>query len=85
MYKATLDGAQEVAVKFMRPDISSLADSLRRFQTEITIMRACRDSPFIVSFLGAWVHEVSHLGHVMQRGTQPVLCCCYSTLHTYDM
>ena len=48
-----LDGVSDVAVKFMKPDTAS---STRRFQQEIEIMRACRDSR-IVNIIGAWVHE----------------------------
>ena len=62
VYKAMLDGSAEVAVKFLKADRSTSGpESIsRRFEKEVSILRACTSS-HIVSFIGAWTHQVGSL------------------------
>lgn len=57
VYKAKLDGFNEVAVKVLAAEAASPEENMRRLCEEIDIMRACRD-PHIVLFIGAWAHKV---------------------------
>ena len=60
MYRAKLDGINDVAVKILKSDLGAAhqASALQGFLAEIDIMRACRDT-HIVGFLGAWANDVS--------------------------
>lgn len=59
VYRAKLDGFNEVAVKVLAAESDSPAEErMRMFLEEINIMRACRD-PHIVLFIGAWAHKVT--------------------------
>ena len=57
MYKATLDGLEEVAIKLMKPEAANSESSIEKFVDEIDILRACRNA-HIVTFIGAWANEV---------------------------
>lgn len=52
-----LDGIDEVAVKFLKPEASQQEGSIKKFIAEIDILQACRDTR-IVSFLGAYTQNV---------------------------
>ena len=58
VYKAKMDGALDVAVKFLKPEAAEQAQGIMKFVAEIDIMRAC-SHPNILSFLGAWAHQVA--------------------------
>ena len=79
VYKAKLDGSEEVAVKFFNPaEISgSLSSHRRRFEEEIQIMRMCQH-PNIVGFLGCWVMSVRRLS----RSSLPPCGSLYAPRHT---
>ena len=70
VYKATLDGVSDVAVKFLKPEAADQASSIEKFVAEIDVLRACRDT-HVVGFLGAWAHNVSisaaHCGAISRR------------------
>lgn len=57
MFKGKLDEVNDVAIKFLNPDIADKTSSIYQFSREIDIMRACR-AVNIVSFMGAWVQQV---------------------------
>lgn len=74
VYKARLDGLVDVAVKFIKPTPRrSGREQAERFNTEISILRACRDRN-IVNFVGAFIYEVS----LLTVSFQERLCrsCC---------
>ncbi|KAK9786694.1 hypothetical protein WJX73_003661 [Symbiochloris irregularis] len=57
VYKAVLDGYEDVAVKFVPPNAMTSAEQQGiNVQSEISIMRACRHHN-IVGFFGAWLDE----------------------------
>lgn len=53
VYKAVLDGVVDVAVKCLKPEMANSASAAKRFDQEINVMRACRNSQ-IVGFIGYW-------------------------------
>ena len=81
VYRAVLDGVQEVAVKFLnRDDVSNIASNRKKFKTEIDIMLAARD-PNIVSCKGAFLSKVSQFAC---SGTVIVQGNVYNTFATWD-
>ena len=61
VFKAILDGSEEVAVKFLNPrDVSNagaLAAKRANFESEIQIMRLCKHEN-VVACLGSYVDKV---------------------------
>ena len=57
VYKAQLDGVDEVAIKLLKPETAADDSSARQFLAEIDVLRACRNQ-HVVTFLGAWAQKV---------------------------
>ena len=68
VFKAELDGAQDVAVKFLKSDTTGHDErSQRAFADEVSIIRESRD-PNIVGFRGAWLSAVCSLSCMIGGG-----------------
>lgn len=65
VYKARLDGVDDVAVRFIDSQPHT-RDSVRaEFMTEINLLNACRHAG-LVSFIGFWEQDVRYTPHFLQ-------------------
>ncbi|KAK9811928.1 hypothetical protein WJX73_000424 [Symbiochloris irregularis] len=56
VYKAVMDGVNEVAIKLLKPETTNTPSAISNFIAEIEILRAARDD-HVVAFRGAWANE----------------------------
>ena len=81
VYKANLDGMNDVAIKLLKPETVGSESSVRKFLAEIDVLRACRD-PHIVAFYGGWAQKVRDMPHAWPKQSRRLGAAPWRHIHS---